>query len=44
MSNLDLLSLVRLTGNDFIDVAILQLAAIAIAMGYAEYLTRKAQQ
>jgi len=42
MSNLDLLSLVRLTGNDFIDVAILQLVAIAIAMGYAEYLTRKA--
>jgi hypothetical protein len=44
MSNLDLISMVRLTGNDVLDVAILQLAAIAIAMGYAEYLTRKAQQ
>jgi hypothetical protein len=41
MSNIDLISMVRLTGNDFIDVAILQLAAIAIAMGYAEYLTRR---
>jgi hypothetical protein len=41
MSNIDLISMVRLTGNDFIDVAILQLAAIAIAMGYAEHLTRR---
>ena len=42
--NLDLISFVRLTGNDFIDVVILQLAAIAIAFGYAEFLTRRPQQ
>lgn len=41
--NLDLISFARLTGNDFIDVAILQLTAIAIAFGYAELLTRKVQ-
>jgi hypothetical protein len=42
--NLDLISIVRLTGNDFIDVAILQLAAVAIAFCYAEILTRRAQR
>lgn len=42
--NLDLTSSARLTGNDFIDVAILQLVAIAIAFGYAELLTRRAQR
>lgn len=44
MINLDLISMVRLTGNDFLDVVILQLAAIGIAMGLAEYLTRGAKQ
>jgi hypothetical protein len=44
MINLDLISMVRLTGNDFLDVAILQLAAIGIAIGLAEYLTREAKQ
>jgi hypothetical protein len=38
--NLDWVSMVRVTGNDFVDVAILQLAAIGIAFGYAEILTR----
>jgi hypothetical protein len=42
--NLDLVSMVRLTGNDFIDVAILQLAAIGIAFGYAEILTRRSKR
>lgn len=41
---LALIDFLRITGNDFIDVAILQLAAIAIAFGYAEILTRRAQQ
>jgi hypothetical protein len=38
--NLDLISIVRLTGNDFLDVAIIQITAIAIAFGYAELATR----
>jgi len=42
--NLDFISFVRVTGNDFIDVAIIQLAAIAIAFGYAEIITRRAQR
>lgn len=44
MINLDWISFCRLTGNDFLDAALLQLAAIGIAMGLAEYLTREAQQ
>jgi hypothetical protein len=42
--NLDLISFVRVTGNDFIDIAILQLAVIAIAFGYAEIITRRMQR
>jgi len=42
--NLASLDFLRLTGNDFIDVAIIQLAAIAIAFGYAEIVTRRTQQ
>lgn len=42
--NLEWLALVRVTGNDFIDVALLQLAAVAIAFGYAEILTRRVQR
>jgi hypothetical protein len=44
MMNIDLISMVRLTGHDFLDVLILQLAAIGIAMAYAEYLTRRASR
>jgi hypothetical protein len=39
--NLEWLDFVRLTGNDFVDVVVLQLATVAIAFGYAEYLTRR---
>lgn len=41
--SLEFLSMCRLTGNDFLDAMILQLAAIGIAMAYAEYLTRRHQ-
>jgi hypothetical protein len=38
--NLDLIDFVRITGNDFLDVVILQLVTIAIAFGSAELATR----
>lgn len=41
MMNLEWLGFVRLTGNDFLDVVLLQLAAVVVAFGYAEYLTRR---